>query len=40
MTIQVLVCKADGTQHLEQREVGEDYFPEQEQEQESNSSEE
>ena len=28
MTIDVLVCYPDGTQVLEQREVPEDYFPE------------
>lgn len=28
MTIDVLVCRADGTQSLETREVPEDYFPE------------
>jgi hypothetical protein len=27
LTIQVLVCHADGTQTLELREVGEDWFP-------------
>lgn len=27
MTIQVLVCQADGTQTLEPREVPEDYYP-------------
>ena len=27
MTIEVLVCRQDGTQVLEQREVPEDYFP-------------
>jgi hypothetical protein len=27
LTIQVLVCHADGTQTLEIREVGEDWFP-------------
>ena len=27
MTIEVLVCRQDGTQVLERREVPEDYFP-------------
>ena len=27
MTIDVLVCRGDGTQTLEQREIPEDYFP-------------
>lgn len=27
MTIEVLVCRGDGTQTLEQREVPADYFP-------------
>ena len=27
MTIEVLVCREDGTQALEQREVPADYFP-------------
>lgn len=27
MKITVLVCGADGTQHIEEQEVGEDYFP-------------
>lgn len=33
MTIDVLVCRPDGTQTLEQREVPEDWFPAQEAEQ-------
>lgn len=28
MSIDVLVCRADGTQSMETREVPEDYFPE------------
>lgn len=28
MTINVLICAADGTQHIEQREVPDDYFDE------------
>jgi hypothetical protein len=27
MTIEVLVCRPDGTQMLEPREVADDYFP-------------
>ncbi len=27
MIIEVLVCREDGTQELEQREIPEDYFP-------------
>ena len=32
MMIDVLICSPDGTQVLEQREVPEDYFPEEEEE--------